>query len=155
MIVFLDTNILGALVNPNPKSPEVKAVQRWANQIESGGHLLIVPAIVDYELRREQVRRAATASLATLDAFNAAVPDRYLPLTDTALKRAAQLWAQVRQSGLPTADAKSLDCDILLAAQVLDLNLPVGSFIVATTNTQHLSRVISCDLWQNLAAEGF
>lgn len=150
MIVFLDTNILGALVNPIPKSAEVKAMQAWANQMQVAGHLLTVPAIVDYEQRREHERRAATASLAALDTFNAAFPDRYLPLTDTALKRAAQLWAQMRQSGLPTADAKSLDCDIILAAQVLDLNLPSGSYIVAATNTQHLARVVVCDLWRNI-----
>jgi predicted nucleic acid-binding protein len=153
LIVFLDTNVLGALVNPSPKSAEVKAMQTWALQLQTGGHLLIVPAIVDYEQRREHIRRAATPSLDALDAFYAAVPDRYLPLTESALKLAAQLWATVRQSGLPTADTKSLDCDILLAAQVLDLNLPAGSYIVATTNTQHLARVISCELWRNIIPE--
>ncbi len=153
MIIFLDTNVLGALVNPSPKSTEVKAMQAWANRVQINGHLLIVPAIVDYEQRREHERRAAASSLAALNAFNAALNDRYLPLTDSALKRAALLWAQVRRSGLPTADAKLLDCDILLAAQVLDLNLPAGSFIVATINTQHLARLIVCDLWQNITPE--
>ena len=150
MIVFLDSGPLGSIISPNPKSAAVKAAQLWAEQMEKAGHLLIVPAIVDYEQRREHERRAATASLTALDTFNAAAPDRYLALTDSALKRAAQLWAEVRQRGLPTADAKSLDCDIVLAAQVLDLELPAGSFTVATDNAAHLGRVIVCQPWQSI-----
>lgn len=151
MIVFPDTNIVGAISNPSPKSPGVLAVQVWATQMEAANHRLIVPAIVDYELRREHMRRNAAASVAELDSFVYGVSGRYLPLTDSALKRAAGLWADVRQRGLPAADAKSLDCDIILAAQVLDLNLPAGSFIVATTNTGHLERVVACQSWQHIS----
>jgi len=116
VIVFLDSGILGAITNPNPKSTPVKQIKTWAAQLEQAGHALIVPAVADYEQRREHERRGATNSLAALDQFIAAVPDRYLELTDSALKRAARLWADVRKRGLPTADAKALDCDILLAA---------------------------------------
>lgn len=62
--------------------------------------------------------------MAALDFFNNSVPGRYLDLTDSALKRAVRLWAGLRQQGLATADNKSLDCDLVLAAQVLDLGLP-------------------------------
>ncbi len=150
MIVFLDSNTLGAIVNPNPKSNAVKAIKAWAQQMESANHPLIVPAVADYEQRREHTRRNATASLIELDKFVGGVQGRYLPLTDSALKVAAILWAQVRQKGLPTADLKALDCDIVLAAQVLDLQLQAGTFVVVTDNTDHLSRVIACEKWQNV-----
>lgn len=150
MIVFIDTTVLGAIVNPSPKSPEVQAIQSWARQMEFANHRLIVPAIVDYEQRREHLRRHAIASLTELDFFIDKVPGRYLEITDSALKKAAQLWAEVRQRGLPTADVRALDCDILLAAQVLDLNLTNGSFTVATDNIGHLSRVVPCQRWNNI-----
>jgi hypothetical protein len=150
LIVFLDTGPLGGIVNPNPRSPHVKQIQIWAQQMEQAGHALIVPAIVDYEQRREHERRNAVNSIAALDAFISKMPNRYLELTDSALKRAAKIWADLRRRGLPTADVRSLDCDIVLASQVLDLNLPAGSFTVATSNVSDLSRVIGCQEWRTI-----
>jgi len=60
------------------------------------------------------------------------------------------MWADVRKIGLPTADQRELDCDILLAAQILDQELPENSFIVVTGNDRHLSRLIACDIWHNI-----
>ena len=150
MNVFLDTGPTGGITNPKPGTPPIQQIKAWARQMEAAGHQLIVPAVVDYELRREHLLRGATASIAALDTFIAGMPGRYLPVTDDALKLAAQLWANVRQVGLPTADLKDLDCDVLLAAQVLDLNLAAGSFIVVTGNVRHLSRLVACDIWQNI-----
>ena len=151
MIIFLDTGPTGGITNPTPKSEEVKALQLWAKRMEQAGHTLIIPAVVDYEQRREHLRRNATASIAALDTFLAATPNRYLYLNDSAFKRAAEIWAQLRKDGLPTADAKALDCDVILAAQVLDLNLQPGTFIVATSNVGDLARMVACDIWQNIA----
>lgn len=150
MTAFLDTPLLGAVTNPFPKSVVVQAIQVWAQQMEAAGHQLIVPAIADYEVRRERERRGAAASLAELDFFVNDMEGRYLVLTDGALKRAAKLWGELRQRGLPTADAKSLDCDLMLAAQVLDLQLPLQTFVLVTPNVPHLSHVIACDLWKNI-----
>ena len=50
-----------------------------------------------------------------------ATPDRYLPLTDDALRFGAELWAQSRRAGRPTADPTALDIDVLLSAQALRL----------------------------------
>jgi hypothetical protein len=55
---------------------------------------------------------------------------------------------RARQLGQPTAGARELDADAILAAQALSLNDPGA--IVATSNPAHLSRFVRCDLWQNI-----
>ena len=59
--------------------------------------------------------------------------------------KAAELWAQARNSGLPTADPKALDCDVILAAQALEKD-----GIVATENVGHLSRFVDARDWRDL-----
>src|SRR5690242_15063352 len=53
--------------------------------------------------------RLFSALVAALDAWNSAVPGRYLSLTDSALRLAVKLWAQARNAGTFTADPKDLD----------------------------------------------
>ncbi|MCI0525805.1 MAG: nuclease, partial [Acidobacteria bacterium] len=73
----------------------------------------------------------------------------YLPITTTAMRQAAQFWAQARKQGQPTAGDKTIDCDVILAAQAATLG--VANFVVATTNVKHLSRFVPSDLWQNIS----
>jgi predicted nucleic acid-binding protein len=114
------------------------------------GHRLVVPVIVDDEVRRELERVGQRKGLAQLDAFNAARADRYVSITDSALRLAARLWAQARNTGMPTADPKELDCDVLIAAQALTMGIPVSDLVVATTNVGHLARFVTADLWTNI-----
>lgn len=114
-VILLDTGPLGLLTNPK-KSPEAVAATYWAMNIMAAGHQIIVPAIADFEVRRELERAGKTKGLAQLDAFNIATPGRYLPLSDRALRLAAKMWAQARNAGTPTADPKELDCDVLITA---------------------------------------
>ena len=150
MIVVLDTGPLGVITSPNRIARETQAVLAWEQQMLLAGHFLVVPAIADYELRREHLRRRADQSIAELDRFVDAVEGRYLDLTDSALKIAAQLWAETRNAGLPTADLRELDCDIVIAAQALDLSLPAEELIVATGNIRHIARLVRCELWKNI-----
>ena len=110
----------------------------------------MVPAIADYEVRRELERVGRRQGLAQLDAFNVARADRYLALSDQALRLAAQLWAQARNAGIPTADPKELDGDVLIAAQALTLGVPAADLVIATTNVGHLARFVPADLWTNI-----
>jgi len=48
---------------------------------------------------------------------------------------AAQLWAQMRNAGTPTAAPAALDGDVILAAQARTVD---ENAIVATTNVRHL-----------------
>ena len=150
MIVVLDTGPLGVITSPNRIARETQAMLAWEQQMLLAGHFLLVPAIADYELRREHPRRGANVSIAELDRFVYAVEGRYLELTDSALKIAAQLWADTRNARLPTADLRELDCDIVIAAQVLDLSLPADELMVATGNIRHLARLVHCELWRNI-----
>ena len=118
--------------------------------MEAAGHRFVVPAIADYEVRRELVRAGRTTGIARLNQFIAAEEGRLLSVTDSALQLGAEIWARVRNSGLPTADPKELDGDVLIAAQVLDVGLAPGSFVIATTNVSHLSRFVPAELWSSI-----
>lgn len=148
-VVFLDASPLGLVTNPK-RTPETIAVARWLVSLRRAGHRIVVPAIADFEVRRELIRAGKSGGLVRLDAFNAADPDRYLPLNDRALRLGAHLWAQARNSGRLPADPKELSCDVLLAAQALDLGLAAAEFVVATTNVGHLSLFVPADLWTNI-----
>jgi predicted nucleic acid-binding protein len=83
-------------------------------------------------------------------------PYRYLPFSDTALRRACTLWAQARNAGTPTADSKELDCDVLIAAQALNYQITNGiassDLVLATVNVGHLSQFLPADIWQKILA---
>ncbi len=149
LTVFLDTGPLGLLTNTRP-TPIAVACQQWAVDMMIAGHRFIVPAIADYEVRRELERAGKIRGLAALDAWNTAYPDRYLPVSDSALRLGAKLWAQARNTGTPTADPKELDGDVLIAAQALDMRLPQTDFIIATVNVGHLALFAPADLWTNI-----
>jgi predicted nucleic acid-binding protein len=146
VVVVLDTGILGMASHPNRASPENKACALWLAALIENRVEIVVPEIADYELRRELLRLGSAKSIARLDALEAEVT--YLPITTDAMKRAAQLWADVRNAGLPTAVDKALDADVILAAQAL---LKDGAgLVVATTNVGHLARFVPAKLWSEI-----
>ena len=143
--VLLDSAPLGLLTAP-PRKLQAQACSRWLASLTAARVRVIVPEITDYELRRELLRAGKPTSVRRLDAL--ARSTEYLPITTVAMRRAAELWAQARQQGLPTAADNTIDCDVILAAQALTLGVPV---VVATTNLGHLSRFVPAELWQQIA----
>ncbi len=130
--------------------PDAAEAQRWlANHLVRRA-VVVVPEVIDFEVRRELTRLRKTRALARLDEFNSALPGRYLPINTAAMRRAATLWADVRRRGLPTVDPKELDVDVILAAQVLTAGLPQGETVVATGNVVHLSRYVSARHWSDI-----
>jgi predicted nucleic acid-binding protein len=109
---------------------------------------LILPEIADYELRRELLRANKTQGLAQLDALAGLL--EYLPITTAAMRQAALFWSQARQRGQPTAGDKTIDGDMILAAQAASHG--AADFVIATTNVGHLARFVPADLWHNIAA---
>ena len=148
-VISLDSSPLSLLTQRRGPA-EAEACQKWLAQHLRAGTRIVVPSIVDYELRRELMRAGKTASVARLDAFLAADAARLIPMTDTALRRAASIWATARRAGLPTADPKELDIDVLQVAQIQGSGIDSASVVIATSNVGHLARFMRADFWQKL-----
>src|SRR5262249_633821 len=146
-VVFLDAGPVGLATNPKQSAVSV-ACARWLQTLVHSGRRVIVPEIVDYEIRRELLRANKTHGIAQLDALAALL--EYLPLNTAAMGKAAAFWAQARQRGQPTADDRTIDADMILAGQVATLG--VADVVVATTNVGHLSRFVPAEQWQNIRA---
>ena len=127
--------------NPNASIVNRECYQ-WMESLILRGDEVLVPEIADYEVRRELLRAQKTRGIARLDILKDSIG--YLPLTTLVMLKAAELWAQARSSGMPTADPKALDCDVILAAQALEAN-----GIVATENVGHLSRFVDARHWRD------
>jgi hypothetical protein len=106
--IILDTHPLSLVCQRRGKA-EADACREWLLQCISAGLRIHVPEVADYELRRELLRAGKSAAVVRLDRFSASVPGRYLPITTPAMRRAAELWAEARQGGVPTADTQALD----------------------------------------------
>lgn len=146
-VILLDSGPLGLVTNPKLSAESIACAQWLQTQVTSGNRTIIIPEIADYEVRRELLRANKTKGLVRLDALISLV--EYLPLTTAAMRQAAKFWAQARQQGQPTAGDKTIDGDMILAAQAMTLE--ASNIIIATTNVGHLSRFAAADLWQNIA----
>jgi predicted nucleic acid-binding protein len=143
--VVLDAGPLGLVTNPKLSAESVACAQ-WLQAHVTSGSRLIIPEIADYEVRRELLRANKIKGLARLDDLAKIL--EYLPINTVAMRQAAQYWAQARQQGQPTAGDKTIDGDMILAAQALTLE--IIDVVIATTNLGHLSRLVTAELWQNI-----
>lgn len=146
--VFLDTGPLGLATNPK-QSAEALECREWLQSLVDRGIEVYVPEIADYELRRELIRAGKVNGLKRLDIVKEAL--RFQPITTEAMLRAAELWAEARNAGLPTAPDGALDGDAILAAQALTAGFEPGDVVVATTNVGHFGRFVDAKLWRELA----
>ena len=146
MIVALDSGPLGLVTNP-AANPVARDCAAWLTTVLSAGHEVVIPEICDYEIRRELVRAGKAPGLLRLNQLESSL--RYVPITTTAMRLACDLWAQVRNAGMPTASDKSLDGDMILAAQVAELGTSSVAAIVATGNVKHLSLVCTAFDWHD------
>lgn len=145
MLVVLDAGPLGLLANP--RYGPGHEVHQWARRLLGAGHDLVVPAVSDYEVRRELVRAGLDRARLRLDALVEALG--YLPVSASMWHAAAELWADARRQGRPTAADAALDGDVLLAAQALAL-ADEDDVVVATTNPRHLERYVPAALWSEV-----
>ncbi len=137
--ILLDAGPLGRIAHPR-RSPEIS---KWYRQMLAAGREVLISEVADYEVRREFLFRSLTPSLARLDALQRV--HIYLPISTATMRKAAELWAEARKAGQPTADPKEVDFDVLLAAQALE----VGA-IVVTGNICHLARFVEARHWQDI-----
>ena len=147
--IVLDATPLGLLVQPFV-SPNGDRCRKWLLSKANAGMGVLVPEIADYEVRRELIRAKKAASVSTLNAFIANPQITYLPITTAAMLMAADLWAQARNRGLPTAHPKALDGDVILAAQVLSAGYDPAEFVIATSNVTHLAQFAPSAAWESV-----
>lgn len=151
MNLLLDTGILGKLCHP--KREENRPVASWLETIlhDHADVRVFVPELADYELRRKLLhlirrKQGSTKSIERLDELGKLLD--YLPIDTEMMRHAAELWAQSRSIGKPTAAEHAIDGDVILAAQAL----PVQGTIV-TTNRKHLSRFVPAKDYTEISAD--
>ena len=149
MIVILDSGVLYTLVS-NSKVKEVTDCQGWFYYLLSRSALVVTSAICNYEVKRELIRRKKIQEINNLNQLKALLD--FLPVDEPTLELAAELWAEARNQGLPTADDLSLDADVIICAQykLLTEAYPGRYVVIATTNVKHLSRFTEAKEWQNI-----
>jgi hypothetical protein len=149
MLVVLDSGPLALLSNPTAGGVPAEA-QAWARTRLDAGDRFVVPEISDYEVRRELLRARKQFGVARLDELCAGLG--YAALTTPMMRVAAQLWAEARNAGVPTAHDAALDGDVILAAQTRHLQArhPGDTVVVATTNVAHLVRYVDARRWNDL-----
>jgi predicted nucleic acid-binding protein len=144
-LILLDSGPLGMVTNPKAIGIPLDC-QRWLKALLQRGERVAIPEISDYEVRRELLRAGLLRSLRRLDNLKQTLD--YIPIQTETMLLAAELWAEARKAGQPTADAKALDGDVILSAQARLLDGEATEVIVATTNVAHLSRFVSALDWQ-------
>ena len=151
-LILLDSGPLGLIVRP-PNKPQVTRCLNWLHTISATGATVLIPEIAHYEVRRELFRIRAVGSLRRLE--------RYLdpsgglihqPLSTDAIIKAAEFWAFLRQSGIPTASPDALDADAILAGQAALAGQPGDTVSIATTNLAHPNRFpgIDAQIWDQI-----
>ena len=140
-VIVLASGPLGLMTNPNP-APQNIACAGWLKSLLSAGARVVIPEIVDYEIRRELLRANKQRGLRSLDMLCRKLD--FCSLNAQSMRLAAQLWADARQMGQPTANDDTIDIDVILAAQALCLGV---DFVIATTNVKHLQQFAASELW--------
>jgi predicted nucleic acid-binding protein len=132
--VLLDTNPLSQVIHPRIKPEVIK----WLQSLQKTATVLRVPEIADYELRRELLRARKQKSIERLNQINQ--PPQSIPITTGVMRKAAELWAWVRNQGQATTSKDSLDGDVVLAAQAIFQLDKFDEVAIVTTNLKHISR---------------
>ena len=147
-IVVLDAGPLGIITNPKATSENELSralVRRW----QARGAVVVVPEVADYEVRRELLRLGKSAGLGRLNTLRQTVT--FWPITSDTMLRAAELWAQARQQGRPSAPNLALDADMILLAQAEEVARELeAEAVVATTNVRHLAPFANVRQWQDV-----
>jgi tRNA(fMet)-specific endonuclease VapC len=122
LAALLDTDMLSEVLKQ--KNPVV--LQQAANYFQQHGRF-VISAFTRYEVIRGLKHLNASTQLAQFASFCS--QSLVLPIDDTVLDRAADLWVQARRGGLPGNDA-----DLIIAATALQHGL-----VLITGNAIHFA----------------
>ncbi|MEA5504834.1 nucleic acid-binding protein [Halotia wernerae UHCC 0503] len=146
-VIILDSAPVGLITNPKATTQAIQC-QQWFYTLFERGYQVILPEIIDYEIRRELLRANKLLGIKKLNQLKSEII--YLPITTEVMLKAAELWAEVRKKGQPTADNKALDGDVILASQSISVANYGHEVIIATSNKKHLSLFIDTREWQEI-----
>jgi tRNA(fMet)-specific endonuclease VapC len=130
---LLDTNILSEVL----KSHDVAVVKKGLAYLQEHGPL-VYSAISRYEVIRGYLNVNAVSQLSRFATFCS--QSLVLPVTDSVLDRAAELWTIARRHGYPRDDA-----DLIIASTALE-----HERVLVTGNTAHFAWIqgLQLDDWR-------
>ncbi len=151
MQLVLDSTVVSQLCVPR-RNPELA---QWFTSVlrnHAASVTVVLPEVVDYEVRRGLLYLALKAGQTTTKAIGRldAIGENcvYAPIVTEQMCQAALFWAEARVRGTPTAPPDRLDADAILAAQAI----AVGG-IVITDNVRHLEQFVAAKRWQDIAPD--
>lgn len=143
-VVLLDAGVIGLLVS-DPHLPAVAEGRDWLDGLDPSVEVAF-PDVAIYEVRRELLRLGASRKLARLVDLLAGATRA--EVTEDAWIKAAEFWAMVRKTGIPTASPDALDADAILAGVAATIGMPGDVVEIATTNVRHLTRFPGVEAWE-------
>lgn len=153
MLIFLDTNVLGILSNPN-QLREALACQIWFERLLARGVYFASSELCFYEVKRSLIlaQKMGKSAQGLEKVNNLRQFIDVLEIDEEVADLAAEIWSISRLQGTPTADEKLLDIDIIIAAhwQLLAEKFPGRYVVVSTTNIKHLRLFTEAEEWQNI-----
>jgi hypothetical protein len=156
LIVFLDTNTLNFLCNPNNLSEAIEC-EKWFYTYYSRGVTFYSSDICDYEIRRGLIASSirdgkVSEGLSLLDDLRADGYILFSPIANETLNIASALWARSSVNSQSNKDVKNIDVDIIISAQyqLLVEENPGQRIVVATTNIKDLSIYCEAANWQDI-----
>lgn len=140
--VVLDTRPVSQIAHPR----KFRDITDWFGRVVEAGYRVVIPEVVDYEVRRGLLRIPAPRQIERLDDI---VEDFHF---DPIMQDAAHVWAEARRRGTPFTADDRLDGDAILIAQVRALGDP-GALTVITENVAHLRPFVPAMRWQGFEVE--
>ncbi|MGV0104478.1 Type II toxin-antitoxin system VapC family toxin [Nostoc sp. DSM 114160] len=98
-VIILDSAPVGLITNPKA-TPLAVQCQEWFYTLFEREYKVILPEIIDYEIRRELLRANKLSGIRKLNQLKSEII--YLPITTEVMLKAAELWNQVRNQGKST-----------------------------------------------------
>ena len=126
MIYALDTNIVSYMLQDNEK------INEQVDLVTKNGHALIIPAVVDYEIRRGLLAKNYLKKLSKFEQLQQVirVGEFDLPVW----RKAAEIYAALSKQGKPIGT--NFDGDVFIAAYCV-----INGYTLVTNNKEHFGRI--------------
>jgi len=126
MIYALDTTIISYMLQDNDK------IKKQVDLIIKNGNVLIIPAIVDYEIRRGLLAKNYLKKLRKFELLQQEIEIGGFDLP--VWRKAAEIYAALNKQGKPVGT--NFDGDVFIAAYCV-----INDYILITNNKNHFGRI--------------